>query len=258
MQITDQTGQLLNLSSPVNKLISTVPSQTELLFDLGLDKEVIGITKFCIHPTEWFKTKTRIGGTKTLNIDLIRELRPDVIFANKEENTEAEIKTLCKEFPVYISDIKNLDEALKMIDDIGKITGKESNATKIMTEIKKGFELLTPAREIKTAYLIWNNPYMSVGSDTFISDMINRCGFKNILASKLRYPEVTMDELNESGCELLLLSSEPFPFKEKHIEEIKVAGFKGRIALVDGEMFSWYGSRLMKAPAYFQQLIQSL
>lgn len=258
MQITDQTGQLLHLPSPVNKIISTVPSQTELLFDLGLNTEVIGITKFCVHPDEWFKTKTRIGGTKTLNIELIRNLNPDIIFANKEENTEAQIKTLCKEFPVYISDIKNLDEVLQMIEDIGKITGKENEAMNIITKINNGFEQLKPAGKINTAYFIWNNPYMSVGGDTFINYMMNRCGFKNVLAGKLRYPETTLDELNNLDCELLLLSSEPFPFNEKHIDEIKAAGFKGRIVLVDGEMFSWYGSRLLKALPYFRQLINSI
>ncbi|MBI3720406.1 MAG: ABC transporter substrate-binding protein [Sphingobacteriales bacterium] len=258
MQIADQTGQTITLPTLAKKIISTVPSQTELLFDLGLDEKVIGITKFCIHPNEWFKTKTRIGGTKTLNIELIRQLNPDIIFANKEENTEEQIKILCKEFPVYISDIKNLDEAIKMIGDIGRITGKENEAAAIVTKIKLGFDKLKPGRKIKTAYLIWQKPYMSAGNDTFINDMMSRCGFKNVLASKLRYPETTIDKLNESGCELLLLSSEPFPFKEQHIDEIRTAGLKGEIKLVDGEMFSWYGSRLLKAPEYFQQLIGSL
>lgn len=255
MRITDQTGQHIHLPSPVKKIISVVPSQTELLYHLNLDKETTGITKFCIHPQQWFKTKTRVGGTKTLDIDLIRKLNPDIIFANKEENTEHQIKLLSKELPVYISDIKNLEDALQMIADIGIITGTYDKASAIIREIKNNFTNLIPRKEINTAYLIWQKPFMSVGGDTFINDMMKRCGYSNVLQNKQRYPETTVDELNSLNTELLLLSSEPFPFKEKHVDEIIAAGFKGKIMLVDGEMFSWYGSRLIQAPAYFQQLL---
>lgn len=258
MYIKDQTGQTIILSHPAVKIISVVPSQTELLFSLGLHDEVIGITKFCIHPARWFRSKTRVGGTKTLKMELIRELNPDIIFANKEENTEEQIKELSKTFPVYISDIKNLDEAMRMITDVGLLTGKTAAATEIIEEIKNKFSKLKPAKKIKTAYLIWQNPYMTVGGDTFINDMMRRCGFENVCTGKQRYPEISIEELNALNCELLLLSSEPFPFKQKQAEEIITAGFNGKIILVDGEMFSWYGSRLIAAPAYFQTLVQSV
>lgn len=258
MKITDQTGQTIIIPSPVTKIISVVPSQTELLYDLGLNDEITGITKFCIHPNEWFKTKTRVGGTKTLNLELIKKLNPDIIIANKEENTEAQIKTLCRQFPVYISDIKNLADAYEMMEAVGNLTGKEEKVNLLISKIKNGFDELKPAKKINAAYLIWQQPYMAAGSDTFINDMMKRCGIINVLQNKQRYPETTIEELNTHNCKVLLLSSEPFPFKQKQADEIKAAGFKGKITLVDGEMFSWYGSRLLKAANYFKELIQSL
>jgi ABC-type Fe3+-hydroxamate transport system substrate-binding protein len=242
-------------SRAYNKIISIVPSQTELLYSLGLDKEVIGITKFCIHPEEWFKTKTRVGGTKKLNIELIRKLQPDLIIANKEENVKEQVETLSDEFDVYLSDINNLEDSLKMIADVGALVNKQEEAKEIIEHIKEGFSSLKhPQREIKTCYLIWKDPYMTIGSDTFINDMMKRCGLKNIFSDKKRYPEVTLQDIKDSGCELVLLSSEPYPFKEKHIKELEESLPGMKILLADGEMFSWYGSRLMAAAEYFKKL----
>ena len=255
--LTDQTGRLITIQKFPSKIISVVPSQTELLHSLSLNNETIGITKFCVHPNDWFKTKTRVGGTKTLNLPLIRSFKPDIIFANKEENEELQVKELCHEFPVYISDIKILDDALKMIADVGMLTNRSTQSKELIENIKINFTKLVPEKKIRACYLIWQKPYMAAGGDTFINDMMKRCGLINVMADKNRYPQISIEELNSLNCELLLLSSEPFPFKEKHIAEIKYWGFKGEILLVDGEMFSWYGSRLLKAPAYFQSLLNS-
>src|ERR1700741_3198050 len=110
MHFIDQTGRKISIPQIPQRIISLVPSQTELLFDLGLDKEVVGITKFCVHPPEWFQTKTRVGGTKQLKIDLIKQLQPDLIIANKEENVKEQIEELEKHFPVWISDVNNLED----------------------------------------------------------------------------------------------------------------------------------------------------
>ena len=120
----DQTGHSINLTAIPKRIISVVPSQTELLFDIGLDEEVIGITKFCVHPEQWFRTKKRVGGTKQLNIDIINSLKPDLIIANKEENTREEISLLQSKYHVWTSDIGHLNDALCMIYDIGSITVK--------------------------------------------------------------------------------------------------------------------------------------
>ncbi|MEP7371799.1 MAG: helical backbone metal receptor [Chitinophagaceae bacterium] len=256
---TDQTGHTIFLENTPKRIISLVPSQTELLFDLGLDEEVIAITKFCVHPPEWFYTKRRIGGTKKLHIDIIHQLQPDLIIANKEENVKEQIEELAKDYPVWISDVTDLPTAYEMIEQIGLLTGKYEKAKDIVSTIKADFSQLQYSRKPKTCYLIWNDPYMTVGGDTFIHSMMESAGFGNIFKSKQRYPVVTTEDLVAADCELLLLSSEPFPFKQKHIDELKeslnIIGLPNiKIALVDGEMFSWYGSRLQHAPHYFKEL----
>ncbi len=244
-----------NISKIYSRIVSLVPSQTELLYDLGLDEEVKAITKFCIHPDEWFKNKTRIGGTKNIKMDVIKKNNPDLIIANKEENVKEQIEELAKTFDVYVTDVNNLQDALQMIKDVGTLTGKASSALQLADDIEKKFkdlsEYISLKQKIKTAYFIWKNPYMTAGANTFINDMMQYCGLKNIITNGDRYPKITLEEL-PADCELILLSSEPFPFKEKHVKEIESQIYSSKIMLVDGEMFSWYGSRLLKAVDYFK------
>ena len=241
----------------MQRIVSLVPSLTELLYDLGLDNEVAGITKFCVHPAIWFKTKERIGGTKNIDINKIKSLQPGLVIANKEENVKEQIEALQQFTRVYVSDVSNLDDALKMIADIGKLTSKEAKSSLIIKEIERKFLQLQQINQqkIPAAYLIWREPYMTVGGDTFINNMMQYCGFENVFKDQLRYPEMTVQILKELGCKILLLSSEPYPFKQKHIDELQplLPGIK--IVLVDGEMFSWYGSRLLLAADYFEELI---
>lgn len=240
------------------RIISLVPSQTELLYDLGLNEEVIGITKFCVHPGTWFKTKTRIGGTKNINIEKIKSLKPDLIIANKEENVKGQVEALQDFTNVYVSDIFNLNDALDMILQVGELVRKYETADNITALISKKFSSLKMIKqERRAAYLIWQNPFMAAGGDTFIHDMMQYCGLQNVFADKLRYPETTIEELQSLNCEVLLLSSEPFPFKQKQANEIQSLFPSVKIMLVDGEMFSWYGSRLIYAADYFDNLIQS-
>ncbi len=245
------------------RIISLVPSQTELLFDLGLEQEIVGITKFCIHPYKWFKEKTRVGGTKTVNIKLIHRLNPDLIIANKEENAKEQIEELSTHFDVYLSEVNNLSDATQMIKSIGKLTDKHKEATSLVNNIVLKFQSLSDIdfyrKKIKAAYVIWKDPYMVAANKTFINDMMKYCGLENFYENKERYPEIILDELKDTiasnaGCGLILLSSEPYPFKEKHIKEIQAKISCSKILLADGEMFSWYGSRLLKAADYFKNL----
>jgi len=251
---TDQMNRTISLEIPPTTIISVVPSQTELLHSLGLSDEVIGITKFCVHPQEWFRSKTRVGGTKKLNLDKIKELKPDLIIGNKEENDEAQIKTLISEYPVWMSDISTLEDALDMVSALGKITSRESRAEEIRLAIQSGFDKLPPAETHRTAaYFIWRNPYMVAGKQTFINEMIEKCGLKNVFEQS-RYPEISPEELRKASPDVILLSSEPYPFRDKHVQEFKSICPLSDIRIVDGEFFSWYGSRLMAAPSYFQEL----
>lgn len=247
-----------NSANP-QRIISLVPSITELLFDLDLSKETVGITKFCIHPAECFKTKEKIGGTKNLNIEKIKKLQPDLIIANNEENTQEQVEFLANLFPVYVTDVANYEEAVKMILNIGKITCKSAEAVKLVRAIQAGFDTIQkPSLEINTAYFIWKDPFMTVGGDTFINDLMNRLGLQNVFVHFKRYPQITLDDVVSANPQLVLLSSEPFPFQEKHIKEIQAYLPAAKIVLADGEMFSWYGSRMKYMPAYFNKLLSEI
>lgn len=263
MIFLDQLNRKIELAAPPKRIISLVPSQTELLYDLGLRDEVVGNTKFCIHPEEWFKTKTRVGGTKKLDFEKIKALQPDLIIGNKEENEQSQIEELMQHYNVWMSDIVTLNDAFDMITRIGTVVNKREQAINLKLEIEYQFNtvsnLKTNILNLKTAYFIWNEPIMAAGKSTFINEMLNVCGFENAFINhNSRYPEVTEQQLKDANPELILLSSEPFPFKEQHIQRFQTICPNSKVLLVDGEMFSWYGSRLKKSPDYFTKLIQSI
>lgn len=249
-------GRVVRVPERAQRIISLVPSQTELLYDLGLGERVVGITKFCIHPETWFKTKHRVGGTKKVDMDRIRALKPDLIIGNKEENERKDIQELEKEFPVWMSDVRDLQDAANMIAAIGELTGTKEKANELLLGIAAAFGTMEPREEpLTVAYLIWQEPFMVAGHDTFVNDMLLRCGLINVFdEGDARYPEITPQELAESDPDVILLSSEPYPFKEKHIADINMICPGTPVRIVDGELFSWYGSRLLKAPAYFASL----
>lgn len=253
---TDQMHQTVRLENIPCRIVSLVPSQTELLYDLGLNEEVIGITKFCIYPEVWFHSKTRVGGTKQLKLDLIKDLKPDLIIGNKEENTQEDINALKKIAPVWMSDIYTLEDAYAMIIQIGEITNRHEAAEKIVEEIKLNFRNFKRLEKPKSAlYFIWKEPFYVAGKHTFIDAMLSTCGFENYCKEQ-RYPEWIVNQ--EQQPDYVFLSSEPFPFKEKHVLELQNIFPKSKVTLVDGEMFSWYGSRMKLAPAYFQKLLRDL
>lgn len=255
MLFTD-AAQLKNVPKSI---ISLVPSLSELLHYLQLDEETVAVTKFCIHPTEWFRNKVKIGGTKNVNIRRIKEMQPGLVIASKEENEKEQVEELAQEFNVWLTDVSSVESAYAMIKDVGTLTGRCTEAKKLIIDIKKEFSSLYSKQGlIKTAYLIWRNPYMTIGGDTFINDMMQCCGLQNVFAGQNRYPKITAEDLKSSGCNLVILSSEPYPFKEKHIQELQqqLPGIK--IILADGEMFSWYGSRMLYMPAYLSGLLKDI
>ncbi len=260
----DQLNRKIELPSPPKRIISLVPSQTELLYDLGLREEVVGITKFCIHPDEWFRNKMRVGGTKKINFEKIKQLQPDLIIGNKEENEKDQIEELMNHYPVWMSDIYTLKDALQMITQIGTLVGKQQEAIYLKLNIESQFQsishLTSPISHPKAGYFIWRKPYMVAGSNTFINDMLTRCGFSNAFTKDgfTRYPELSLQQIAEMDLQVILLSSEPYPFKEKHIAELQTISPNSKIVIVDGELFSWYGSRLLHAPKYFEKLRNDL
>jgi ABC-type Fe3+-hydroxamate transport system substrate-binding protein len=252
---TDQTGHTVQLSRVPERIVSIVPSQSEFLWHIGAGKQLAGITKFCIHPEEMFRSVARVGGTKKLDLEKIRVLKPDLIIGNKEENEKEQIETLRKEFNVWMSDIFDFADAFAMMLSIGEMTGKLKEAEKLVETLKQCLpEVKNIFEPRKTLYFIWKDPYMLAAGDTFIHHVLRYTGLKNGAAQLLRYPKVTEAELKAFDPELCLLSSEPFPFKQMHAEELKKLLPKAEIRIVDGEVFSWYGSRLLELPEYLKQL----
>ncbi len=239
------------------KIISLVPSITEALFDLGLtEKEIIGRTKFCIHPEERVKNVEIIGGTKTLKIEKIKSLQPDLIIANKEENIREQIEALMEDFKVVVTNITTIEDNYYLLKNLGKIIGQEEKAKAFNLKTYEVLHQTKAQSKLKVAYLIWNNPYMTIGSDTFIHHILTEIGLENFFGDKTRYPEITLKDLEE--VDVIMLSSEPFPFKEKHVEELKQFYPDKKIMIVHGEAFSWYGTYIAKCENYFKEFIAEI
>lgn len=258
MPYIDQLNRKLQITETPKRIISLVPSQTELLIDLGLEASIVGITKFCVHPEHLKKTKSVVGGTKQINIEKIKALKPDIILCNKEENNKEIIDELAPIAPIHISDIYNLEDCFELIEMYGSIFKVEAKASEIITKIKndrKQFqEKITVKQQPKVAYFIWKNPWMVSASNTFIDNMLCEAGFKNVFENDQRYPEIELSNSKLKEADIIFLSSEPFPFKDEHIIELQSRFPQQTIKIVDGEMFSWYGSRLQHAFKYFESL----
>lgn len=238
----DQTQAHVKIKSfPPLRIISLVPSQTELLYNLGLAERIIGITHFCIHPAKWCAGIDKIGGTKTLDIDKIKYLQPDLIIGNKEENQKDQIELLRQDFPVWLSDIYTLEDAIAMIEKVSQMTDTTNTAEKIIEQIKLHYSKPVVFKG-SAVYLIWKNPYMAAGQHTYINDIMKRNGFQNAIPDiNSRYPEITEEGLLQLNPDYILLSSEPYPFSEKHVSKMQAQFPNSKILLVDGETYSWYG-----------------
>ena len=260
MIFRDQLQRVITINKPLLRIVSLVPSQTELLVDLGLEENLVGITKFCVHPGHLLKTKIIVGGTKEIKIERIRELQPDIILCNKEENTLEMVQELEKISRVHVSDVIKIQDALKLIEMYGVLFNKIETAASLVNKIANQIEEFRklPPHKLRVAYFIWRKPWMVAGSNTFINSLLELNGWENVYKDREeRYPVIELEELNIARLNLVLLSSEPFPFQEKHKKEIEVL-YRGDIAYVDGEYFSWYGPRLLYAIEYFKQFQKQL
>lgn len=230
------------------RVVSLVPSLTELLADLGLDEEVVGLTRFCVHPTDWKARKTVVGGTKNVRVERVAALAPDLVLANREENTREAVEAIAAFARVHVTEVRTVDDALAMIQEVGALVARPGPAARLATEIATAFAMLPATEPVRVAYLIWRRPYMTVGGDTYVSDVLARGGFVNVFADRTRYPEVTPEDLAARRPEAILLSSEPYPFRPAHAAELAEAVPDVPIHFVDGEAFSWYGPRMRLAP----------
>lgn len=253
MDFFDQLGRTIVLREPPKRIVCLVPSITEFLVAIGLENNIVGITKFCIHPSHLKKSKEIIGGTKQLQLEKIKQLSPDLIIANKEENTKEEILYLANHFPVWTTEVRDFQSAIDMMKGLSKILNCETICNELIDKIQQEFDIFNTTEFLNKGsvlYLIWKNPYMTIGYDTYIHSMLKMAGFESVTEHLSRYP--ILAEVNTP--DYIFLSSEPYPFKEKDINELHEIFPTSKIHLVDGELFSWYGARMRKFPSYIQKL----
>jgi iron complex transport system substrate-binding protein len=261
--IKDQLGREISLKSTPKRIVSLVPSQTELLYDLALENEIVGITKFCVHPYQLKSTKKIVGGTKKVDFGKIKALEPDFILCNKEENTYDFLPELEKIAPTYFSNVNSIQDSIDLILRLGSILNRRTESDNLAHKIEyklsdfKNFIKEKPAR--KVAYFIWSKPWMVAGNDTYINEMLKLNKFDNIYANMSRYPKVEINKIRYEGDpDVIILSSEPFPFKDEHAMEIATYTNRSITVFGNGEFFSWHGSRLLLAFDYFKELHKKL
>lgn len=256
--IHDHMERIVAFDFPPKRIISLCPSITETLFALNLSDRIVGRTRYCIHPEELVKDVKTVGGTKRIKEDVIDELCPDLIIAEKEENPKEAIERLAEKYPVYVTDVRTYEDGLKMIRDLGAITDKMESASDMVKEIEEKFKDLRHAGGLKVAYVIWQNPYMVAGVDTYIHSILEKCGFTNAFAHRPeRYPEVSIEDFRTAAPDLILLSSEPFPFRKAHKKAFEQQFPNPKTMLIDGEI-CWYGVRMIKAADELNRLMVNL
>jgi len=263
VEIADARGRSVRLDAPPRRIVSLVPSQTELLAHLGLHEATVGLTRFCVRPEGWKDEKEIVGGTKNVRVEKVEALRPDLVLANREENTRDVVEAIDAFAPVFVTDVKSVPDAAAMIRAVGRLTGRPGEADALADRLDRRFDALTGdltgATPIPVAYLIWQGPYMTVGGDTIIHDVMRRAGFENVFAARTRYPEVTPAEIAAAGARAVLLPDEPFPFDADAAAELRdTLPDSVPTRLVNGQLFSWYGPRLAEAPPYLRRLRDSL
>ena len=260
----DSLNRKLDLPKIPQRIISLVPSLTELLHDFGLDRQIVGITKYCVHPLHYQSTKTIVGGTKKINLKKLKELKPDFILCSKEENTQEMVEALEKIAPVYVSDVNTFDNALQLIKKLGLLFDRRTQSEHILDKINfklKDFKMSSKQGIIKkkVAYFIWANPWMVAASGTFIDDMLRISGFKNAYTGEERYPEINIKTMKiTTKPDLLMFSSEPYDFTDDEVYEVLRKNRKTTTIYVDGQYFSWYGSRLIKAFDHFKEIHEKI
>ncbi|MEL6545702.1 MAG: helical backbone metal receptor [Myxococcota bacterium] len=245
--ILDDLGRDVPLDGLPQRIVSLCPSQTELLFDLGLGERVVGTTKFCVHPAERVKKTVRVGGTKAIDLERVHALRPDLVLAQKEENTKEMVQALAAHYPVFVTDVLDVEGGLRMIERVGELVGAGDSARQMVESIRDGVHKRSRPLNKRVLYLIWRDPWMGAGRETFIDSVLRLCGLKNAL-EEARYPVLDESSFSTLRADAVFLSSEPFPFREKHRAELETLMPGTPSFYVDGELFSWYGSRMRFLP----------
>ena len=256
MAETDALGRRFDFAAPPRRIVSLVPSWSETLFALGAGDSLVGVTEYCVHPAEGVAKLAKVGGTKNPAVAVIAGLRPDLVLANKEENRQRDVERLeAAGLRVFVTYARTVREAAAELRALGRITGREAAGEAIAAEVETRLattEAVPPGRRPRAAALVWRDPLMVVGGDTFASDLMRCAGAENpFAAASGRYPRVTRAELEAAAPDVLLLPTEPYRFEERdRLEFLGLdcpAGQSGRVHVIEGELLTWYGPRMARA-----------
>lgn len=256
---TDPTGRTIEISYPPGRIVSLVPSTTETLYDLGVWDKVAGCTGWCTRPAHAVKGMRRVGGVKrNMNWKRLREIDPELVLANAEEQAPDVLARLCDEFPAWVSVPRTVAEAVAAIRDLSEVLGVPHDGEEIAVRTEMAADearrLASNRPGIRVLYLVWREPYMSVSGDTFIHDMLALCGAENVYeGAEKRYPEITLEDAAKRGVDLVLLPDEPFRYREEHVGEFEALGVE--VKLVSGDNVCWPGSRMLEGIRYLSEMI---
>jgi ABC-type Fe3+-hydroxamate transport system substrate-binding protein len=262
-ELVDASGRRHEVAASGARIVCLVPSITELLFDLGLAGKVVGRTGFCIAPREQVKKVAKVGGTKTIDLARLRRLAPTHVIVNVDENPRPLVEEIARFVPnVVVTHPLGPRDNLALYRLIGGIFGCDEAAQALSQRFQQVYDEVCAAAQAwgrqRVLYLIWKSPYMTVSQDTYISRMLSTVGWDTYVAhGSARYPTVELTPAVLDDMSFVLLSTEPYSFRERHCAEILVSlppGSETRVALIDGAMTSWYGSRAIEGLRYLRAL----
>lgn len=238
----DVLGREFRFEAPPSRIVSLVPSLSETLFDLGVGDSIVGVTDYCIFP-EIPSDTARLGGTKKPDIARIRELRPDIVYVNVEENIRRHAEAIQSFAPVFATEPARIQDVRALLEQLGRIHRREEPAAEWIRQIDAVIEKTSGRETFTFACPIWKDPWMWCGGDTYVSDLITTVGGRNVLTERRRYPRVGLEEIKTLDPEVIFLPDEPYEFADLDREELERAGFGRVVGPFPGHLFTWHGTR---------------
>jgi ABC-type Fe3+-hydroxamate transport system substrate-binding protein len=242
VKVFDALGRTLDITRPPERIVSLVPSLTELLYDLGAGARVAACTDYCLYPAFELKSLPRVGGQKDPDLEKLLSLRPDFVVVAKEENLARDVAKLeAAGVPVFVTDVQTVDDALRLPFQLGAALGVPRPTSQALHDgMAAGVEAarrIGPAEPLRALCYVWRDPWIAAGGDTYLSDVLRACGALNVIGDRARYPKVDLKTAQELRPDIVVLPSEPYPFTEADLPSVKNG------VLVDGTVLCWYGPR---------------
>ncbi len=266
LTLADAWGRLLTVRQRPERIVSLVPSLTEALFAFGLEREIVGVTRFCVEPPQGVAGKTKVGGTKALDVAKIRALKPDLVLASAEENSPGDVAQLIDHgCPLFVTLATSVESAIDLLRQLAAITGTTAAARPIIQGAKEALAFVQAAgagrERVRVFCPIWRDPYMTCGRATYTDDVITVCGGRNVFGERReRYPRLELAEMTALDPQVILLPSEPYRFTKRHKADFRAlaevtAVKNGHIFLIDGRMLTWYGPRIARSLSEVKRLL---